>query len=166
MEYNNSNANGIIKHICLNEKISLYFCLYSKDREKTTKNGFFFTQYFYKSSRLQTKNRCITFIVCIRNCFVFFSSICAFLSISLLIQANNFENCSFRLFIHIIFFPGYFHHSSNDERCLVKSSYCVELFELFFFLRFSSLFDQQSQSTIEKISNRNLINRIWFCFMH
>lgn len=49
MEYNNSNANGIIKHICLNKKISLYFCLYSKDREKNNKkNGFFHSVFLQK----------------------------------------------------------------------------------------------------------------------
>lgn len=49
MEYNNSNANGIIKHICLNKKISLYiYICIPKTAKKTTKNGFFHSVFLQK----------------------------------------------------------------------------------------------------------------------
>lgn len=166
MEYNNSNANGIIKHICLNGKnFSLFLFVFQRPR-KNNKKRFFSLSIFTKVRGCKRKTDVLHLLCVFVIVLFFFSLICAFLSISLLIQANNFENCSFRLFIHIIFFPGYFHHSSNDERCLVKSSYCVELFELVFFSSSFFFSFQSTESTIEKISNRNLINRIWFCFMH
>lgn len=141
MEYNNSNANGIIKHICLNKKISLYICLYSKDREKNNKKRFFSLGIFTKVRGCKRKTDVLHLLcVFVIVLFFFFVDMCIFIYLFTL-ASQQLWKLLISSFHSYYFLPRLFSSFKQwremPGKIVVLCRTVWVIFFLFFFLLFS-----------------------------